>query len=55
VEMCGSFCSQYQYFGVDYGRECYCGNTIVAGSAPATSGCTKLCAGNSFEFCGGKS
>jgi hypothetical protein len=30
-----------------------CGNTIANGGAPATSGCSMLCNGNSSEICGG--
>ena len=30
VEICRAFCASYDqtYFGVEYGRECYCGNRI---------------------------
>ncbi|KAK3383119.1 glyoxal oxidase-like protein [Lasiosphaeria ovina] len=53
LETCRTFCSAYNYFGVEYARECYCGNTFNAGSvaAPATD-CSFLCMGNAFEYCG---
>lgn len=53
LESCAAFCSGYTYFGVEYARECYCGNSFGAGSvvAPATD-CNFPCAGNSTEYCG---
>ncbi|KAF4556435.1 WSC domain-containing protein 3 [Elsinoe fawcettii] len=59
VEYCQSKCSGYQYFGVEYSNECYCGNTIqtgstlVPGATPADTSCNMLCGGNSSEYCGG--
>ncbi|KZF19452.1 WSC-domain-containing protein [Xylona heveae TC161] len=58
IEACETACAGYVYFGVEYGGECYCGNTLNAGSAPvagdaATSGCSMTCAGNNTEYCGG--
>ena len=55
VEMCADFCSAYQYFGVEYGLECYCGNTrdpesVVALDAECSFAC--LGAGNASETCG---
>ncbi|OAG41460.1 hypothetical protein AYO21_04402 [Fonsecaea monophora] len=54
LQTCASNCTQYQYFGVEYGRECYCGNTLGSGSTPATDGrCNMACSGNSSFICGG--
>ncbi|KAG9800887.1 WSC domain-containing protein, partial [Aureobasidium melanogenum] len=54
VDACASYCSAYTYFGVEYGSECYCGNTIQAGSSPITDGrCKMPCAANSSQICGG--
>ena len=54
LQTCASNCTQYQYFGVEYGRECYCSNTLGSGSAPATDGrCNMACSGNSSFTCGG--
>lgn len=50
VESCAAFCSGYQYFGLEYASECYCGQTLTAATG---SGCTMLCAGNNTELCGG--
>ncbi|KAK4219242.1 putative fungistatic metabolite [Rhypophila decipiens] len=53
LESCATFCSGYTYFGTEYGRECYCGNALNAGSIPAAqSDCSMVCAGNPFEYCG---
>ncbi|KAH8892639.1 galactose oxidase [Thozetella sp. PMI_491] len=53
LESCATFCSGYMYFGVEYARECYCGNSFSQGSvaAPATD-CSFTCAGNGTELCG---
>lgn len=59
VEQCASECTAFTYFGVEYGAECYCGNSIVGGSAlvagstPDLTGCNMLCSGNATEYCGG--
>ncbi|KAF2625525.1 WSC-domain-containing protein [Macroventuria anomochaeta] len=42
--------------GTDYSGECYCGNTLVAGDAPAPdreARCNMSCNGNQTEICGG--
>ena len=53
VESCASYCSGYAYFGVEYGRECYCGNSPQAGSViTADKDCSFPCAGSSAEKCG---
>ncbi|KAH8882217.1 WSC-domain-containing protein [Thozetella sp. PMI_491] len=56
VEQCVASCGGYAYAGLEYGRECYCGNSFQAGSIPAPiTDCSFLCAGNSSEYCGGSS
>ena len=51
VEVCVAFCDGYQYFGTEYGRECYCGD-VLNGTATAATDCSFPCAGNSTELCG---
>ena len=53
LEACQAFCSAYTYFGVEYSRECYCGNSFNAGSvaAPATD-CSMTCMGAPSQYCG---
>ncbi|MCJ1408115.1 hypothetical protein MMC19_002188, partial [Ptychographa xylographoides] len=59
IELCEAACQGYQLFGMEYSNECYCGNTLGAGSvnqtssSPTTNGCSMLCTGNSTEYCGG--
>jgi len=54
LENCAAFCNGYQYFGIEYGQECYCGSYLNAGSvvAPDTD-CSMLCTGSFAEVCGG--
>ncbi|KAL2134895.1 hypothetical protein VTI74DRAFT_10530 [Chaetomium olivicolor] len=55
VAKCTAACRAAGYIlaGLEYAGECYCGNAIANGGAPATSGCSMTCNGNSSEFCGG--
>ncbi|KAI9756906.1 MAG: hypothetical protein M4579_003660 [Chaenotheca gracillima] len=54
IEYCMSNCTGFSYFALEYSDECYCSNTIAAGSVSATDGrCSMKCAGNSTEICGG--
>lgn len=54
IEMCATNCQAFTYFGVEYGRECYCGNTLNTGSAlvPKQTDCNFLCPSNKLEYCG---
>jgi hypothetical protein len=51
VETCAAFCTKYQYFGLEYGRECYCANSLST-LAVDDSDCSFSCSGNSAEKCG---
>ncbi|MCJ1242521.1 hypothetical protein MMC14_010529, partial [Varicellaria rhodocarpa] len=59
IELCEVACEGYTYFGMEYANECYCGNTINAGSPnqassdPTINGCSMICAGSDIEYCGG--
>lgn len=60
IENCTSACQGYAYAGMEYSQECYCGNTLGAGSVlanggsdPNTNGCSMTCGANSTEYCGG--
>ncbi|PHH72353.1 hypothetical protein CDD82_6023 [Ophiocordyceps australis] len=55
VARCLSACGTdgYVLAGVEYGGECYCGQGLSKGAAPADSGCDIRCRGNSSEYCGG--
>ncbi|KAM7198966.1 WSC domain containing protein [Rhypophila sp. PSN 637] len=52
VEKCANYCTDYKYFGVSNGRECYCGDSL-AGSALQPASCNVACKGAPGEFCGG--
>lgn len=53
VEACANACVGYTWFGVEYGRECYCGDVINTGSVVADdSNCWFQCPGDSTEYCG---
>jgi len=53
LESCAADCAGYDFFGTQYARERYCGNTLNAGSIAAPpSDCSTPCAGNSAELCG---
>ncbi|KAK4119092.1 WSC-domain-containing protein [Parathielavia appendiculata] len=49
---CAAFCTDFAFFGVEYSRECYCGNTVL-GAAADEKDCSMLCAGDSSTYCGG--
>jgi hypothetical protein len=53
VEICSSFCAGYIYFGVEFGRECYCANSLSGGSIATDGRCNMACLGNANEICGG--
>ncbi|KAH8891152.1 glyoxal oxidase like protein [Thozetella sp. PMI_491] len=56
IESCISFCTSkgFQYAGVEYSQECYCGSSLAAGSESASmTDCSMACSGNSTEACGG--
>ena len=53
IENCASNCTGYTYFGVEFGNECYCGNSLGAGSVRTAEGeCDMNCPGNTKEVCG---
>jgi hypothetical protein len=55
VDLCVQTCvgKGYVYAGVEYGSQCFCGNSISADSTVvADSQCqVMLCPGNTKEFC----
>ncbi|KAF6830782.1 copper radical oxidase (WSC domain-containing protein) [Colletotrichum plurivorum] len=52
---CVSKCAglKYPWAGLEYGSECFCGNSIEGGNTPAASGCDMTCKGNRADTCGG--
>ncbi|KAL5410343.1 hypothetical protein PMIN04_010680 [Paraphaeosphaeria minitans] len=54
IDFCAVTCSQYHFFGLEYARECYCGNTLDATSTQQSlADCNMLCNGSSSQLCGG--
>ncbi|KUJ06679.1 uncharacterized protein LY89DRAFT_403153 [Mollisia scopiformis] len=58
VIACTTACQESGYLlaGVEHGRTCYCGNTILNGvtfAKTGLAGCDTHCSGNHSEFCGG--
>jgi hypothetical protein len=60
VALCLEQCWMYNYAGIEYARECWCGNEIdLVGNQESTpaevvsdSECSFACSGNSTEYCG---
>jgi len=61
VNRCLTQCTQFEFAGIEYGRECWCSNTLnLAGNPGATPGfnatasdCSFRCPGsNNSEYCG---
>ena len=54
VEKCAAAAEEFDYFGLEYGRECYFGNSLQTGSSSAASqDCNTPCPGNKKRSCGG--
>ncbi|KAK3330104.1 WSC domain-containing protein [Apodospora peruviana] len=53
LESCAAFCSKYNFFGVEWSRECYCGNTLATATLKAPElDCDFSCQGNVKQLCG---
>ena len=50
VEKCKQLCLGFAYAGVEYSKECFCGN--IAPTITAQN-CNMVCAGNKNQICGG--
>ncbi|KAF9875011.1 WSC domain-containing protein [Colletotrichum karsti] len=58
VANCIAACSgrKNTYAGLEYGGECWCGDSLGVGAIPAAAAdCSMPCSGNSSEYCGGPS
>ncbi|KAH6627526.1 WSC domain-containing protein [Chaetomium tenue] len=56
VADCEAHCTGFDLWGLEYGGECYCGNSLAQGSFPAFStDCTMPCPGDTTltSICGG--
>lgn len=55
IENCINFCDgqNFNYAGLEWYQECYCGNYIINGGAETTStDCSFPCTGDANEVCG---
>ncbi|KAI9148881.1 WSC domain-containing protein [Paramyrothecium foliicola] len=54
LEKCAAACSQYTWWGIEYGRECYCDNQLRGNTAPDSTNttCSFLCPGDKLTYCG---
>ena len=54
-EKCESTCrvAGYLYFGLQYGKECFCGNTIAHNEKKSEFDCNRKCTGDNSRICGG--
>ncbi|KXJ92952.1 heme peroxidase [Microdochium bolleyi] len=53
LESCMKNCTGYNYWGTEYGSECYCANEIADSSKEAAIGdCNMICSGDKSQYCG---
>lgn len=54
LEKCAAACNQYTWWGIEYGRECYCDNQLRGNTAPDSTNttCSFLCPGDKLTYCG---
>ncbi|KAG8932421.1 hypothetical protein FRC02_001157 [Tulasnella sp. 418] len=53
--LAGCVSSGYKYGGLEFGKECFCGNKISSGNILPPSNCRMACEGDSSQTCGGTS
>ncbi|KAK0111496.1 hypothetical protein ONS95_001851 [Cadophora gregata] len=49
---CKTACVGFVYYGVEYGSECWCGNSFPSSTVVSTQ-CTMQCSGDAAQTCGG--
>jgi hypothetical protein len=54
AEACAELCDGYQYFGLQGGRMCFCGNIYDKFGVAADGDCDQPCKGNGDVICGGR-
>ena len=53
IEWCLDFCKDYEYAGVQFSNECYCGNVLLKMTLFPDGDCNMKCSGDGTQFCGG--
>uniref|UniRef100_A0A1I8GWZ5 WSC domain-containing protein n=1 Tax=Macrostomum lignano TaxID=282301 RepID=A0A1I8GWZ5_9PLAT len=54
LELCSEICAygDFEYFGIQFSVECFCGNSYGSLGQAADSDCNMNCGGNSAQICG---
>ncbi|XP_062621145.1 uncharacterized protein LOC134282767 [Saccostrea cucullata] len=53
VEYCRKFCTNFQFYGVQYSTWCFCGNRLTKNVKKPEGECHMKCKGNLKQICGG--
>ncbi|XP_062568021.1 uncharacterized protein LOC134230272 isoform X2 [Saccostrea cucullata] len=53
VERCRDFCTDYQFYGVEFGGQCFCGNFFTSFIKTPENECNMKCKGDTRQTCGG--
>ncbi|XP_062575214.1 sialate:O-sulfotransferase 2-like [Saccostrea cucullata] len=53
VGSCRKFCTDYQFYGVEFGGDCFCGNFFTSFIKKPERECNIKCSGNESQSCGG--
>ena len=53
VDICAQHCSSYSFFGLEYGRECWCSSQDLSPRGVPDADCSFPCAGDPTKTCGG--
>ena len=53
IQNCSEICKDYEYFGLQNGDECHCGNKDTHFIPTHPSSCNKRCNGDRTQICGG--
>ncbi|KAI3396812.1 hypothetical protein diail_11641 [Diaporthe ilicicola] len=55
IDKCVHLCANYTFLGLEYGSQCWCGNSIQHDAFPVDDRqCSMVCAGNAQQICGGE-
>ena len=52
-QLCAEFCSEYYFYGLQFGSECYCSNEFGRYGQVSESQCNMPCNRDSSHICGG--
>lgn len=52
INKCASDCQEFMYFGLEYGRECFCANEYTVQEQRPLEECFMECSGDTSQLCG---